>query len=162
MLKLSFEKKKVQVFNSKCVVVTLTGNVKDLESTTFSFDFPKGFWKWMATLKRPILFQQNKMTFQGKAICSDNDTFDLKTGERIAEARAKIKAYHTMEVMCGKLFRHYIKKAFGNQAKECLDEIWKMQVAGKPLDGGLWDACSKYIELYGQEVDHLNKLLKEA
>lgn len=160
MLKLSFKEKKVQTFNSKCTVVTLTGEIEKLEIDPF--DYPENFWTWLAELKCTNPYQNHVVTFQGRAVCSDNDTFDLKTGERIAEARAKIKAYHTMEVICGKLFRHYIKKAFGNQAKECLDEIWQMQVAGKPLDGGLWGAYSKYVKLLIQEVKHLNKLLKEA
>ena len=160
MLKLSFEEKKVQVFNNKCVVVTLTGEIENLANDPF--DYPKNFWSWLTKLKCTHPFQNHVVTFQGKAVCSDNDTFDLKTGERIAEARAKIKAYHTMEVICGKLFRHYTKKTFGNQAKECLDEIWKMQVAGKPLDEGLWGAHAKYIMLYRQEVEHLAKLLGEA
>ena len=70
-----------------CILECSTGVENTEVWTTASYDW----WK----RKLPLVDFYGKFTVKGIARCNDVDTFDEVIGKRIAESRAKTKAYRT-------------------------------------------------------------------
>lgn len=70
-----------------CILECSTGVNNTNVWTTVSYDW----WK----RKLPLVDFYGKFTVKGIARCNDVDTFDEVIGKRIAESRAKTKAYKT-------------------------------------------------------------------
>ena len=159
MLKVSFKDnfKKVETFNGKATVVTLTGKTL---CPDFMIDcLPNKVWKWIKyhpSVDVSKGFTGNEMYYilkvSGKSVCAEGDTFDAKTGERIAECRAKIKLYkfmHTLAVMLG---YHYYNIIYGNTYIDIEDNIKE----------GLYHVYTRYSELLQHEKRHLYELLQKT
>ena len=161
MLKVSFKDnyKKSDVFNNKVTEVTLTGS---MEMPEWWHHIPKDIADWVwdhPSVEFDGYFATNKgiITAKGKSKCREGEKFDAAVGERIAEARAKIRIYRFMYTLCAKLMSHYFKFLYGNRTiylnSESHDEAPKDCVRG---------AYKKYKNLLSREYFHLAKLLEEA
>lgn len=157
MLKVSFKDKegcpakRVEVFNDKATVVTLTGVVKAPE---WWWKIPKEIHKWM--VNHPSVEVYDNLLGNvivkviGKSICSDEDEFNPVLGERIAEARAKKKLYGFMLTLTKKLICYYHNLLYGKFA---------VKVEGETADSCIYKEMEKYSVLYGAELEHLRNLL---
>ena len=163
MLKVSFKDnfKKVETFNNKATVVTLTG--KCITSFWFS-NVPNKIWNWI--MRHPSVeigetYSNHNLVMiikaSGKSVCADGDTFDAKMGERIAESRAKIKLYKFMHTLCKKLMYCYYGYIYGVPEGRGTCKTTTLS----DYHGGLQDACRKYAELWVKESKHLGTLLNE-
>ena len=162
MFKVSFKEnaKKIQIFNNKATVVTLTGRVKMPKWFCF---MPSNLAYWIGhhpTVEFDGVYALDEaiVTTSGKSICSENDTFDSVLGERIAESRAKIKLYRFMHDLCKKLMYYYYGILYG--VPEGKGEVETKVI--KYYKGGLQEACSKYTSLWVKESKHLSELLNQA
>ena len=163
MLKVSFKDgfKKVETFNGKVTVVTLTG----VCITPFWFNnVPRKIWDWAIWHPSVEISEtysnQNLvmiMKVSGKSVCADNDTFDAKMGERIAESRAKIRLYKFMLTLCKKLMYCYYGYIYGIPE----DRGTHKTITLSDYHGGLQDTCIKYAELWIKESRHLDILLNK-
>lgn len=157
MLKVSFKDKegcparKVEVFNDKATVVTLTGVVKAPE---WWWKIPKEIHKWMTNHPSIEIYDNllGNVTVKviGKSICSDEDEFNPILGERIAEARAKKKLYGFMLTLTKKLICYYHNLLYGKFA---------VKVEGESADFCIYKEMEKYSVLYSAELEHLRNLL---
>lgn len=157
MLKVSFKDKegcpakKVEVFNDKATVITLTGVVKAPE---WWWKIPKEIHKWMANHPSVEVYDNllGNVTVKviGKSVCSDEDEFNPVFGERIAEARAKKKLYGFMLTLTKKLICYYHNLLYGKFA---------VKVEGETADSCIYKEMEKYSVLYGAELEHLRNLL---
>lgn len=75
------------------------------------------------------------MEFTGKAKCCPGDTFDEKVGKQIAESRAKMKVYATLQQIASKAAKFYNQQA---------------TVAS--------DTAEKYLRILSTEVGRVDKL----
>lgn len=158
MLKISFKDdfKKVETFNGKATVVTLTGKTL---CPDFMIDcLPNKVWEWIK--HHPSVgvsdgFTDNRMYYilkvSGKSVCAEGDTFDAKTGERIAECRAKIKLYKFMKTLAFMLGDYYYNLIYGN--------TYDIEVSIKE---GLYYVYTRYSELLQHEKHRLNELLQKT
>lgn len=89
-----------------CILECSTGVDRTDVWTTVSYNW----WK----RKLPLVDFCGKFTVKGIARCNDVDTFDEVIGKRIAESRAKAKAYRTAYK-----FWSICAKNIGNMAKFC-------------------------------------------
>ena len=141
MIKCSFTKKEVTVYNLKVTLVVLKGTLK----------VPKKFRIDILTSnivpRRGNCFGDT-IRVEGRSACADNDTFDPIIGERIAEARAKIKLYRILKNICNNLLKYY-NKELGFEVPTCADNT----VFGDYL---------KYTKLLRKEEEHLEKLIDES
>lgn len=159
MLKVSFKSvyggrpaKRIEIFNDKATIVTLTGTIKVPD---WWWKIPKDIYKWMMEHPSVEVFDNvlNNITVivVGKSVCSDEDSFSPVFGERIAEARAKIKLYRFMYNLINKIIAYNKKVLYGN-----------FEVAVRynehPLQCLYMDAI-KYNKLLTAEKEHLNNLL---
>lgn len=157
MLKVSFKDKegcparKVEVFNDKATVVTLTGVIKAPE---WWWKIPKEIHKWMTNHPSVEVYDNLLgnviVKVIGKSICSDEDEFNPVLGERIAEARAKKKLYGFMLTLTKKLICYYHNLLYGKFA---------VKVEGETADSCIYKEMEKYSVLYGAELEHLRNLL---
>ena len=67
--------------------------------------------KWWATTKAPMVDDFGKFTVTAKARCNPNDTFDEVTGKRIAESKAKTKAFKIAKNVWSCIAKNLTKKA---------------------------------------------------
>lgn len=157
MLKVSFKDKegcpakKVEVFNDKATVITLTGVVKAPE---WWWKIPKEIHKWMTNHPSVEVYDNLLgnviVKVIGKSICSDEDEFNPVLGERIAEARAKKKLYGFMLTLTKKLICYYHNLLYGK---------FTVKVEGETADSCIYKEMEKYSVLYGAELEHLRNLL---
>lgn len=155
MLKLSFKGnyKRVQNINNKYTIVTLTG-VSSFDC--FMGQCPTSIIDWVEenhfieAWYNPILCHL-VLKATGKAECSPNDTYNPTIGERLAEARVKIKLYKFMCTLCDKLIDYYAH-LIGCSPQYLANEI---------PNHGLLEASLKYKILLHREEEYLEKLLKE-
>lgn len=158
MLKVSFKEnfRKVQVFNSRATVVTLTGEVL---KPGFMDHVPKEIDDWMTFHPSVEVYEHYtdkgwmlQIKVKGKSLCSEGDSFDAILGERIAESRAKIKFYKFMRTLVSKIADYYLDLLAG-----------KGSHGGFDSDGtGLVDIKNIYEFLLNKEDYHLCKLLEEV
>lgn len=156
MLKVSFKEDymRVQTFNDKATVVTMTGRV-DLPD--FWDNIPHIISNWMydcPSIEVDATWNQLILISKGKSVCADEDTFDEEIGYRIAESRAMIKIYKFMEKLTDKLCQHYFKVLYGDAD---IHNIFYNQ-----KDESLYAAHQRYQALLIKESQHLGKLLEEA
>lgn len=164
MLKVSFKDdfKKVETFNNKATVVTLTGKML---CPDFMFDYlPTTVWEWIdhhQSVEVSESFMQSRLCYiikvSGRSVCADGDTFNDRTGERIAESRAKIKLYKFMHTLCKKLIYCYYGCIYGVPRDS---GTYKTAILSN-YHCGLQGACRKYAELWVKESRHLGILLSE-
>lgn len=164
MLKVSFKSvyggrpaKRIEIFNDKVTIVTLTGTIKVPD---WWWKIPKDIYKWMIEHPSVEVFDNvlNNITVivVGKSVCAEEDSFSSVTGERIAEARAKIKLYRFMYKLTRLLMSHYRKIIYGNFELKLYDTTFY----GEPPIPCLYADIDKYWDLYKKEKDHLDNLLK--
>lgn len=159
-MKVSFkgDYKDVLVFQDKVTVVTLTGKVVMPE---WCDQMPLNVRVWIS--QHPSVEVDEHwvkdgvvMTLKasGKAKLHDGDTFDAKTGERIAECRAKIRIYRFMYTLTHKLYHYYMHIATGIPEK----------FPARPISfcyNSIYDDRLKNKNLLIRESHHLGKLLEE-
>lgn len=74
---------------NKVVVCNMRVDIQLVDSNLWAYMDTK----WWATTKAPMVDDFGKFTVTAKARCNPNDTFDEVTGKRIAESKAKTKAF---------------------------------------------------------------------
>lgn len=154
MIKLSFkgeDSKKVEHFNKKVTVVTLKPVIVGLNFFDISLDSKAlDFIHSHPNIEMTGTKMGLALKVQGKATCNEEDEFDPVWGERIAEARAKIRLYKFMTTLLYKLMRYHSNMAFGAGSK----------VLGAILgETSFYARARKFEELVRSERKHLNKLL---
>lgn len=161
MLKVSFKDdfKKVETFNNKATVVTLTG--KMLCPAFMADCLPTKVWEWInhhPSVEVSKSCMQSGLYYiikvSGKSVCANSDTFDVKMGERIAECRAKIKLYKFMQTLTKMLCEYYHGLIFSNDVA-----INDVDVCSENC---LLDANLRYTEFQQQERHHLTELLQKT
>lgn len=161
MLKVSFKGdfKRVETLNNKTTVVSLTGKC----ITPFWFNnVPRKIWEWAMWHRSVEISETYKgknlvmfLEVSGKSVCADNDTFDAKMGERIAECRAKIKLYKFMQSLTTQLCEYYYALVYGNQGEAVSNFL-------HPNDDSLYATYKRYTGLLDHERHHLNELLQKT
>ena len=161
MLKVSFKNdfKKVETFNDKATVVTLTG--KMLCPNFMSDCLPTKVWEWIEhhpSIEVSESFMQLGHYYiiksSGKSVCANGDTFDIKMGERIAECRAKIRIYKFMQTLTKMLLECYHGIAFGEDVA-----INDMDICS---GNSILYTNTRYTELLEHEKHHLVELLQKT
>lgn len=166
MIKVSFKGDfmKVKTFNDKCVVVTMVGRMTMPAELWQMFPNEVANWIW----SHPSIdaswgdctkqYEEFRLEFSGKAVCHDEDSFDEKTGKRIAESRAKIRLYKFIHTLLYKLYISYFGVTFGDRYALCNID----KTADYNKSGGIFEEMGKYKALFIRESHHLGELLKEA
>lgn len=159
MWKVSFKdpySKKVQRFNDKVTVVTLTGFMK-IPKDTLDY-MPPSIYQWINSLHNPEI--ETCYTVSGLHIISkgiakraDDDIDNPIGAERLAESRAKATIYWFVLKLADKYVRYYNKVVTG-------DEQIYIEESDKYSDNSLYAIMDRYNELYQRELDHMNHLLK--
>lgn len=160
MIKVSFKKssyKKVERFNDKVTIVTLTGIMhlpENLESV-----MPKGFMNWLYNHTNPTIvytgYKGNMtITAKGKAIRSDKDKDNPVLAERIAESKAKLKIYSFIHSFISKYILEYNKLMTGKNDL--------MMHEGEVTDDSLFGMADKYQYFITTEKEHLESLISQS
>lgn len=138
--------------NGNATVVVLKGI---LEHPDFCV-MDKATWKWIQ--RHPIIDDSGLTAFRvcakGKAKKSPLDELNPVLGERIAEARAKIKIYKFMSKLAKRICINLEKMLLGT-------DYGKICYVVSCTDG-YWAEYKKYIQLLESEERHLNELLSQA
>ena len=161
MLKVSFKDdfKKVQTFNNKATVVNLTDTVNIPNELYAIIPYKLNEWAFHHPSVEVVdsLVRGWTLKTTGTSVCAEGDSFNPVTGERIAEARAKLKIYKFMCALCSELLYHYYTILYGNA------EISKISEShSQPPKDCIYMTYKKYMNLVTKEVQHLDKLLEEA
>ena len=155
MYKVSFtdDFKKVERFNNKVTKVTLKGTIKNIYALD-DLNIPQPIYDWMRddNCKNP-----DTLEVSGIAVRSDNDKDDPVLGERLAEARAKLKIYKFMKTFCNKMLKYYKFKLYGTKANN--EIIVKTSPEGLSNNDSLLKAYMKYDKLVDVENNHIKQLL---
>ena len=155
MYKVSFtdDFKKVERFNNKVTKVTLKGTIKNIYALD-DLNIPQPIYDWMMgdNCKNP-----DTLEVSGIAVRSDNDKDDPVLGERLAEARAKLKIYKFMKTFCNKMLKYYKFKLYGTKANN--EIIVKTSPEGLSNNDSLLKAYMKYDKLVDVENNHIKQLL---
>ena len=155
MYKVSFtdDFKKVERFNNKVTKVTLEGIINNIY-TYDPISIPTPVFEWMASIIGPHI---NIIKMSGTAVRNDKDKDDPVLGERLAEARAKLKIYKFMKTFCNKMLKYYKFKLYGTKANN--EIIVKTSPEGLSNNDSLLKAYMKYGELVEVENNHIKQLL---
>lgn len=153
MYKVSFtdDFKKVERFNNKVTKVTLKGTIKN----TYGLDdlsIPQPIYDWMIN----SWGDTDTIEVSGIAIRSDKDKDDPVLGERLAEARAKLKIYKLMKTFCYKMLEYYAQKLYGIKTNNTITVRASEQ---ESYDDSLLKAYKKYDRLVDVENTHIKQLL---
>ena len=155
MYKVSFtdDFKKVERFNNKVTKVTLKGTIKNIYALD-DLNIPQPIYDWMMgdNCKNP-----DTLEVSGIAVRSDNDKDDPVLGERLAEARAKLKIYKFMKTFCNKMLKYYKFKLYGTKANN--EIIVKTSPEELSNNNSLLKAYMKYDKLVDVENNHIKQLL---
>ena len=164
MLKVSFIEpyKKVEVFNNKITKVTLTGYIKHQDSILFSGNFPKDMndWFWnnpYVEFDADYAHDRFIIKTSGHSSKSEEDTFDSVIGERIAEARAKLKVYKFVRALIRKKMQYLYSFMYGN-----FEIISLLESHSEVPKDCLYLTLQKYNKLIKREREHLQNLTKWA
>lgn len=158
MFKVSFKEnphfpvKKVQRFNDDRVTIVILKGVVKLPVFLQYFIPPKIF-DWIDTLKNiDVEFTMSRMyiTVTGKSICAKEDKVNKILGERIAEARAKLRLYSFIKNFTILIIRYFVTTLFG------ADNI---PIIGVHSEDTMFGAYREYARLYKDEQKHLDILL---
>lgn len=153
MYKVSFadDFKKVERFNNKVTKVTLKGKINDVFDEGLCI--PSNIINWMENNSSEIKLDYIKVS--GVSVKNDKDTYDPILGERLAEARAKLKIYKYMKTFCCKMLQYYAAKVFGiTDAKSFTVDKVIMD-----CNNSLIEAYKKYCHLIEVENTHIKQLL---
>ena len=155
MYKVSFTDnfKKVERFNNKVTKVTLKGTIKDAWALDY-LNIPQSIYDWM---KDNNCKDFDTLEISGIAVRSDNDKDNPVLGERLAEARAKLKIYKFMKTFCNKMLKYYKFKLYGTKANN--EIIVKTDPEGLSCNDSLLKAYMKYDRLVDVENTHIKQLL---
>lgn len=101
---------------NKVVVCNMSVDMQLMDSECWNHMDPA----WWAT-KAPKVNQFGEFTVTAIARCNSEDTFDEATGKKIAESRAKAKAFKTAKNVWGCIFRGLRNQTdiAGAMAKHC-------------------------------------------
>ena len=152
MYKVSFKNdfKKVERFNNKVTKVTLKGTIKNFYALN-DLDIPQPVYDWM---RDNYCIDFGTLEVLGIAVRSDNDKDDPVLGERLAEARAKLKIYKFMRTFCHKMLEYYTLKLYGTKASNNT-----IVIKVNPEKDSLFKAYMKYDKLVNVENNHIKQLL---
>ena len=152
MYKVSFTNdfKKVERFSNKVTKVTLKGTIKNAWALD-DLNIPQPIYDWMRDNNCKDL---DTLEVSGFAVRSDNDKDDPVLGERLAEARAKLKIYKFMKTFCNKMLKYYTLKLYGTKASNNT-----IVIKVNPEKDSLFKAYMKYDELVNVENTHIKQLL---
>ena len=155
MYKVSFtdDFKKVERFNNKVTKVTLKGTIKNIYALD-DLNIPQPIYDWMRDNNCKDL---DTIEVSGIAVRSDNDKDNPVLGERLAEARAKLKIYKFMKTFCNKMLKYYKFKLYGTKANN--EIIVKTSPEGLSNNDSLLKAYMKYDKLVDVENNHIKQLL---
>ena len=107
---------------NKVVVCNMRASMQLFDSILWGYTDPE----WWAT-KAPMVNGYGEFTVTAKARCNPNDTFDEVTGKRIAESKAKTKAFKIAKNVWNCIAKGLTKKAniANTMAKNCaaMEEI---------------------------------------
>lgn len=144
---------KVTVVTGKKVAVMISGTVSLPE---FFKHIPEEIVTWMTDEQKLISGEEDIATntfhvkASGIARCHEEEEFDYKFGERLAEARAKLKIYKFFYSLCKRLLEYYHKILYGG---------------GSEVNGNCKNCLAadfmKYKALYLRESQHIEELLKD-
>jgi hypothetical protein len=138
--------------NGNATVVVLRGILEHPDICVMD----KATWKWIQ--RHSIVDDSGFMAFRicakGKAKKSPLDELNPVLGERIAEARAKIKIYKFMSKLAKRICDNLEKMLVGDK---CNDVYYVV-----PYKGGYKAEYNRYIQLLESEERHLNELLSQA
>jgi len=154
MYKVSFtdDFKKVERFNNKVTKVTLKGSIDDL-FTSNGLDVPRPIIDWMTDSWGDTV----TIKVSGIAVRNDKDKDDPVLGERLAEARAKLKIYKLMKTFCNKMLKYYKLKLYGIKANNKV--IINTDPEELSCNDSLLKAYMKYDKLVDVENNHIKQLL---
>ena len=154
MYKVSFtdDFKKVERFNNKVTKVTLSGVIRNIYDEELII--PPSISNWMADNMGRVI---NIIEVTGTAVRNDKDKDDPVLGERLAEARAKLKIYKLMKTFCNKMLKYYKFKLYGTKANN--EIIVKTGPEELSYNDSLLKAYMKYDKLVNVENNHIKQLL---
>lgn len=152
MYKVSFKDdfKKVERFNNKVTKVTLVGEIKDVHN---ELNIPQPIFNWMVDNIGSFI---NTISMTGIAVRNDKDKDDPVLGERLAEARAKLKIYKFMRTFCHKMLEYYAQELYGIKTDNTITVKASEQ---ESYDDSLLKAYKKYDRLIDVENTHIKQLL---
>ena len=155
MYKVSFTDnfKKVERFNNKVTKVTLEGIINNIY-THDPISIPTPVFEWMASIIGPHI---NIIKMSGTAVRNNKDKDDPVLGERLAEARAKLKIYKFMKTFCNKMLKYYKLKLYGIKANNKV--IINTDPEELSRNDSLLKAYMKYDRLIDVENTHIKQLL---
>ena len=154
MYKVSFtdDFKKVERFSNKVTKVTLKGTIKNIYALD-DLNIPQSIYDWMRDNNCKGL---DILEVTGTAIRNNNDKDNPVLGERLAEAKAKLKIYKFMKTFCHKMLEYYKLKLYGIKSN---DVIIKTDPEGLSCTSCLLKAYMKYEKLVEVENNHIKQLL---
>ena len=91
---------------NKVVVCNMKVNMQLLDFELWGLSDPA----WWAT-KAPMVNDSGEFTVTAKARCNSDDTFDEATGKKIAESRAKAKAFKTAKNVWDCIAKGFVESA---------------------------------------------------
>ena len=152
MYKVSFtdDFKKVERFSNKVTKVTLKGTIKNIYALD-DLNIPQSIYDWMRDNHCKDL---DILEVTGTAIRNNNDKDNPVLGERLAEARAKLKIYKFMRTFCHKMLEYYTLKLYGTKASNNT-----IVIKVNPEKDSLFKAYMKYDKLVDVENNHIKQLL---
>lgn len=153
MYKVSFTEdfKKVERFNNKVTKVTLSGVIRNIYDEELVI--PPSIFSWMADNMGRVI---NIIEVTGTAIRNNKDKDDPVLGERLAEARAKLKIYKLMKTFCYKMLEYYVQKLYGIKTNNTITVRASEQ---ESYNDSLLKAYKKYDRLVDVENTHIKQLL---
>lgn len=154
MYKVSFtdDFKKVERFNNKVTKVTLSGVIRNIYGEELII--PPSISNWMADNMGRVI---NIIEVTGTAVRNNEDKDDPALGERLAEARAKLKIYKLMKTFCNKMLKYYKLKLYGIKANNKV--IINIDPEELSCNDSLLKAYMKYDKLVNVENNHIKQLL---
>lgn len=164
MLKVSFKESDFQTSKKVIVSNDLTTTVVILSGEVYLPSFlwhniPRSVQKWMKSYNGVDTILGGSrfyITVSGKAKKAKEDTYNAILGERIAEAKAKIRLYRFMRNLCHELMVYFEKMLYGG-------EIHPETIYHKSEDrDNFLKTRTKYYDLLYDEEEHLHKLIQSA
>lgn len=162
MWKVSFNKdtyKKVEVFNDKATVVTLTAKV--VIPKKFAKHVPLEVFKWVQKHVNPSVgfnpySNLIELKAKGKTVRKDGDENKPKLAERLAECRAKMSIYKFMLSFIEQYERYYMDILFGKGKT-----IYPTKDSDEPSKDSVEGADDRFAKLWDREYKLCIKLQEE-
>lgn len=156
MYKVSFSDdfKKVERFNNKVTKVTLEGEINNVFGES-RLSIPLDITNWMVDNNGGVTLDCIKV--YGVSVRNNKDKDNLVLGERVAEARAKLKIYKFMKTFCYKMLQYYALMVYGVKTKGTV--TISANNVDKYNGNSLADTYKKYSHLIEVENTHIKQLL---